>query len=148
MNIINTVDDNQGDKPAPALSGAQEHVFTTDAKRWDKLKEYARANRKVPTEAENKLWQELRGQKLDGLKFRRQHAISGFIVDFVCLSAKLIVEVDGEVHQETEQAEYDAGRTHELQALGYNLLRISNDQVMHALPQVLQVIRQELEREN
>ena len=135
-------DDEQKDKPL--LSGAQEHVFTTDAKRWDKLKEFARVNRKLPTEAENLLWQELRGQKLDGSKFRRQHAIESFIVDFVCLPAKLIIEVDGEVHQEPEQVEYDAGRTYELRELGYTLLRFSNSQVTHNLPQVLQTICQQL----
>ncbi|WP_375434416.1 endonuclease domain-containing protein [uncultured Hymenobacter sp.] len=109
------------------------------------MKTYARANRKVSTKAENLLWQELHGQKLNGFKFRQQHAISGFIVDFVCLSAKLIVKVDGEVHQEAEQVEYDTGRTHELRALGYAPLRFSHHQVVHALPQVLQTIRQQLE---
>ncbi|MBO0357999.1 DUF559 domain-containing protein [Hymenobacter sp. BT186] len=82
---------------------------------------------------------------MNGWKFRRQHAISGFIVDFVCLSAKLVVEVDGKVHQEAEQAEYDAGRTHSLHELGYTLLRFSNPQVTHNLLQVLETIRQQLQ---
>ena len=126
-------EDNSCEKSGPKLSGAQEHIYTTDAKHWKTLKGYSRANRKAPTEAENLLWQELRGQKL-GAKFRRQHAIDGFIVDFVCLAVKLIVEVDGDIHQETTQAEYDAGRTYELQELGYTLLRFSNGQITHNLP--------------
>ena len=134
--------ENEHDKTL--LSGAQEHVFTTDARRWETLKHYARVNRKVPTAAENVLWQELRGGKL-GVKFRRQHAIEGYIVDFVCLAARLVVEVDGEVHQEISQAEYDAGRTAELQALGYRLIRFHNAQVQHQLPETLRQIRQHLQ---
>lgn len=78
------------------------HAFMTDAERWGKLKEFARGNRNVPTKAENALWQELRGNKL-GPRFRRQHAIAQYIVDFVCLSAWLIIEVDGEYHATDEQ---------------------------------------------
>ncbi len=90
-------------------------MYTTDAKRWKtSLKAYAQHNRKNPTPAENHLWQELRGNKL-GAPFRRQHAIESFIVDFVCLAAWLIVEVDGSIHDEIGQAEYDVGRTYELE---------------------------------
>ena len=62
---------------------------------WDKLKVYARENRKNPTPAENLLWQKLRGTK-QGMKFRRQHAIGLFTVDFICVAAELIIEAEGE----------------------------------------------------
>ncbi|UOQ77478.1 endonuclease domain-containing protein [Hymenobacter sp. 5516J-16] len=97
--------------------------------------------RSNPTAAEDALWQALRNNQL-GVKFRRQHVIGTFIVDFVCVEAQLIVEVDGDVHRETGQAEHDAGRTHELTELGYHVLRFHNDEVLHHLPHVLLTIQQ------
>ncbi|UOR03564.1 endonuclease domain-containing protein [Hymenobacter aerilatus] len=115
-------------------------MYTTDADRWKKtLKDYARTNRQQPTEAEDHLWQELRNYKL-GARFRRQHAIQQFIVDFVCLEAWLIIEVDGSVHADASQAEYDGGRTHELQEAGFLVVRFSNEEVLHNTTQVLQTI--------
>ena len=107
----------------PKLSGPQEHIYHTDVRTWDKAKVYARENRKAPTPAENILWQHLRGSR-QGAKFRRQHAIGFFIVDFIRVVAKLIIEVDGEIHCFPEQAEYDAGRTFTLAELGYRELRV------------------------
>ena len=119
-------------------------MYTTDAKRWKaSLKEYARANRKHPTPAENHLWQELRGNKL-GAPFRRQHAIESFIVDFVCLAAWLVIEVDGSIHGDASQAEYDGGRTHELQEACFLVLRFTNEEVLHNTPKVLQTIAEHL----
>ncbi|HEX8427541.1 endonuclease domain-containing protein [Hymenobacter sp.] len=124
----------------------QRHAFTTDAERWAKqLKAFSRANRKQPTEAENALWQALRGIKL-GYKFRRQHALDRYIVDFVCLRAWLIVEADGEIHTETGQAEYDAGRTHVLEELGFRILRFTNDQILTNINQTLETIKFNLAR--
>ena len=119
-------------------------MYTTDARRWkNSLKEYARANRKNPTPAENKLWQELRGNKL-GAPFRRQHAITQFIVDFVCLAAWLIIEVDGSIHGDASQAEYDGGRTHELQECGFLVLRFTNEEVLYNTSKVLATITEHL----
>ena len=119
-------------------------MYTTDARTWKKsLKEYARTNRKKATPAENHLWQELRGNKL-GAPFRRQHAIGQFIVDFVCLAAWLIIEVDGSIHAEIGQAEYDGGRTHELQENGFLVLRLTNEEVLHNTPSVLKTIVEHL----
>ncbi|QJX49039.1 endonuclease domain-containing protein [Hymenobacter taeanensis] len=119
-------------------------MFTTDAIRWTQhLKNYARTNRKKPTEGEDHLWQELRNQKL-GIRFRRQHAIQKFIVDFVCLEAWLIIEVDGSIHDEAGQVEYDDGRTHDLQEAGFLVLRFANEDVLHNTPQVLQTIKEHL----
>ncbi|MBD2766300.1 endonuclease domain-containing protein [Hymenobacter sp. BT664] len=119
-------------------------MYTTDAKRWKaSLKEYARHNRKNPTPAENHLWQELRGNKL-GAPFRRQHAIKSFIVDFVCLAAWLIIEVDGSIHGDIGEAEYDSGRTHELQECGFLVLRFTNEEVLHNTSNVLKTIAEHL----
>ena len=118
----------------------------TDAVRWRKtLKEYSRANRHQATEAENALWQLVRGNKL-GLRFRRQHAIERYIVDFICLPAWLIIEVDGEYHFEVEQAEYDGGRTHNLRELGFHVLRFTNEEVSHQPDHVLKLISTHLNK--
>ena len=61
--------------------------------------------RREPTVAENRLWQELRGRKLDGLRFRRQHALGRFIVDFYCVSAGLVVELDGPIHEQQQETD-------------------------------------------
>jgi ATP-dependent DNA helicase RecQ len=124
------------------LSGPQEHIYTTTPRPWqEKLKAYARENRKAPTPVENLLWQHLRGNKL-GAKFRRQHSIDFFIVDFICVAAKLIIELDGEIHLAPESAEYDTGRTFTLTKLGYRELRFTNQQVLTSLDEVLAQIAQ------
>lgn len=112
------------------------HTFTTDRKRWKNLKEFARQNRKQATPAEAVLWEALRGNQL-GPRFRRQHAIECFIVDFVCLPAWLVVEVDGSIHDVPEEAKYDGGRTHTLQECAFLVIRFRNEEVLHALPKVL-----------
>ncbi|TDN38236.1 endonuclease domain-containing protein [Hymenobacter sp. UV11] len=112
------------------------HTFTTDRKRWKNLKEFARDNHKQPTPAEAQLWQALRGNQL-GPRFRRQHAIADYIVDFVCLPAWLVVEVDGEIHQKPEAVEYDGGRTHALQECGFLVVLYPNEAVLQRLPEVL-----------
>nr|GFD52405.1 hypothetical protein [Tanacetum cinerariifolium] len=93
-----------------------------------------------PTPAESRLWEELRGEKL-GLQFRRQHAIDNYIVDFVCIRAKLIVEADGGIHDDPEQADYDAGRTALLQEYGFRVLRFSNEEILTNTPQVVSEIQ-------
>ena len=82
--------------------------------------EVARVFRKEPTSSENVVWQALRNKQLDGRKFRRQHTIGPFIVDFFCTSEHLIVEVDGLIHE--EQREADAERQHLLETVGYHVL--------------------------
>ena len=122
-------------------------VFTTTPAKWKVLKEYGRAMRMEPTPAEEMLWEALRGQKL-AVKFRRQHAIESYIVDFVTIPDKLIVEVDGEIHAEASQVEYDAGRTHALRELGYEVLRFSNEEILNRLDKVLTTIQQHLAQTN
>lgn len=91
--------------------------------------------RREMTAPEARLWQRLRANRLGGLHFRRQQVIDGFIVDFYCHAAKLVVEVDGEVHD--AQAEYDAQRTDLLAGRGLRVLRVTNARVNTDLVSVL-----------
>lgn len=96
----------------------------------DKTRSNARKMRKALTEAELKLWNEIRAHRLMGLGFRRQMPIAGYVVDFACPSAKIIVEVDGTQHAEPENAEADRRRTAAIEALGWTILRFWNADVM------------------
>ena len=99
---------------------------------------YARELRKNQTEAEQKLWQAIRLKQINGIKFRRQHAIGPYIVDFCSLSQNLIIELDGSQH--LEQKEYDMQRTDFLQSKGFRVLRFWNNDVMNDLEGVIQKI--------
>ena len=97
------------------------------------LRAFARAMRSGMTEAEARLWEELRNRRLMKLKFRRQVPLEGFIADFVCLEAKLIVEVDGTQHADST---YDRRRDSVLTSAGYQVLRFWNDDVLRDLDAV------------
>ena len=99
--------------------------------------EYARELRLRNTEAEHKLWSLLRNRRLKGKKFRRQHAISNYIVDFYCNECKLVIELDGKFHTTGEAKEYDAARTALLNELGITVLRFWNEQVINDPTKVL-----------
>ncbi|MBC8496516.1 MAG: endonuclease domain-containing protein [Anaerolineales bacterium] len=100
----------------------------TPSELWRKLKPLARQMRREPTEAENALWQRLRRKQLLGYKFRRQHAIDRFIVDFYSRGAKLIIEVDGPIHKYTK--EEDAIRQEFLESLGFRVIRFNNEEML------------------
>lgn len=97
--------------------------------------------RKRQTYAENILWQALRASRLDGLKFRRQHPIDRYFADFACESLRLVVELDGKIHDDDEQQLNDYHRQQEIERLGWFVLRFPNDQVTGSLPAVLAAIR-------
>ena len=86
------------------------------------------------------MWEELRDRKFDGLKFRRQRPIGLFVVDFVSLEARLVVEVDGAIHD--EHAEQDEYRTEFIASYGFRVLRVSNDDVLLQIANVLDRIKQ------
>ncbi len=90
------------------------------------------------TEAEAKLWSRLRAHRLDGIHFRRQHAIGKYVVDFCSVRRKLVIEVDGSQH--LDQEEYDAERTRFLEAQGYRVLRFWNSDVMNHTDEVMGVV--------
>lgn len=115
--------------------------FTSSPAQWEKLKPLARQMRHTPTQSEDVLWQQLRSQNVGGAKFRRQHTISGFIVDFVCIEHKLIVEVDGDIHDEPDQKAYDEQRQTLLEALGFRVIRFTNADILDSIETVTEVIR-------
>jgi very-short-patch-repair endonuclease len=109
-------------------------------------KPLARQLRKNQTPAEQLLWSRIRRQQILGVQFYRQKPIAGYIVDFYCFSAKLVIEVDGSQHYEPDAIEYDTQRTKTLESLGLHVIRFSNAQVMQELENVLAVIVAEVEK--
>lgn len=95
----------------------------------------AREMRKEPTPAELRLWRALRDRQVAGMKFRRQHAVGRFVLDFYCAEARLCIEVDGEIHE--AQTERDEERTARLATAGIGVLRFRNDEVLTDLASVL-----------
>jgi very-short-patch-repair endonuclease len=103
----------------------------------------AKAMRRKLTDAELRLWNELRAHRLMGLGFRRQYPVAGYIVDFACPSKKMIVEVDGSQHGEEESVRLDDERTARLSADGWTVLRFWNDDVLRNLDNVcLHIVRE------
>jgi very-short-patch-repair endonuclease len=98
------------------------------------------------TYAEKIMWDELKNKRLFKVRFRRQHPIDIFIVDFYCHELKLVVEIDGEIHLEDEVIEYDDGRTHDIEKFGIKILRFTNDQVLNhrsiIIKEILKTINQ------
>ncbi len=105
--------------------------LTADPHAYGLLKEFVKEHRSKPTDAEIALWEMLRGKQLDGYKFRRQHIIGNYIADFVCLPAKLIIEVDGLLHQIPENNVSDEERTAELKKHGFEVIRFNNIEVIN-----------------
>lgn len=111
---------------------------------WSKLKPLARQKRSEPTEAERVLWRFLRGRRVAGIKFRRQHVIDRFIVDFYAPSLKLVIEVDGMSHEYT--VDEDAIRTEILEAYGATVIRFTNQMVMQETKEVLRRIAEVIQQ--
>jgi very-short-patch-repair endonuclease len=105
---------------------------------------FARQMRREQTAPEEHLWSHLRNRRLAGFKFRRQAPIDRFVVDFLCTTAKLIIEVDGPTHD--TRAESDAGRTKVLSTMGYLVLRFDNEDVRTNIDGVLDEIFHTLEQ--
>ena len=106
----------------------------------------AKILRKSMTEAERLLWNKLRNSRLNGYKFRRQHPINRFIADFYCHEARLIVEIDGEIHNEARNKEHDDGRTYELQELNIRVIRFTNQEIFNSIDMVLNTIHSAIEQ--
>ena len=94
--------------------------------------------------AEVVMWKQLKGKNL-GVKFLRQHAILDFIVDFVCLEKKLVIEVDGEYHFTEDQKREDEMRCKRLQEMGYHVLRFKNEEVLYKTDCVINIIQKKLQ---
>lgn len=104
----------------------------------DETRSRARELRLNATQPERRLWRCLRNRKLAGLKFFRQASIGAFIVDFLCREEKLVIEVDGDSH--SDRAQYDTYRARNIERLGFRIVRVSNDDVIHNIEGVLSAI--------
>jgi very-short-patch-repair endonuclease len=105
------------------------------------IQKHARKNRLNPTEAEKKIWQKIFSRKQTGYKFLRQHPIGQYIPDFYCRELKLIVEIDGDSH--SFQEEYDRKRTVYFELRELKVIRFSNQDVLHNIEGVSEIIMQE-----
>ena len=128
-----------GASPKSSPKGKDLGVHTADKAWYGLLKEFAEENRNKPTEAESVLWEAMKGKGV-GEKFRRQHIIDDFIVDFFCADKGLTVEVDGGYHNYPPQMKMDAERTKALSELGYIEIRFTNEEVLGDIDGVLQKI--------
>lgn len=104
------------------------------------LTRHAREMRKEPSKAENMLWQVLRNRQINGLKFRRQHVLGNYIVDFFSVEQNLAIEVDGDSH--AEQVEYDLRRSAWLEGQGCRVIRFTNFDVLENLSSVVEAIQE------
>jgi very-short-patch-repair endonuclease len=109
----------------PFHQDARPHIFTN-----------ARTLRKEMTDAEKVLWQVLRNRRFHGLKFRRQHPIQSYIVDFYCYQIGLVIEIDGHIHTEKNHSENDIERTAQLEAQGLTVIRFTNEEVLSDISNV------------
>jgi len=111
---------------------AKPHIFET-----------AKLLRENMTLYEDMLWKELKGKKVLGLRFRPQHPIDIFIADFYCHPVKLVIEIDGGIHNSIEQKEYDIGREAELNEWGIKVIRFTNEEVGNNIDLVIKKIKKE-----
>ena len=128
--------------PSPKGEGSKT-IYTADPMWYGMLKEHAERMRNNPTEAETMLWNALRANGI-GAKFRRQHIIEDFVVDFYCNEYKLTIELDGGYHNIPAQMKSDAERTARLNELGYTEIRFSNEEVIGNLDNVIKKIKSSL----
>ena len=115
--------------------------YTTHGRKWTQQRELAREMRQEPTSAEDVLWQRIRGRKVGGLKFRRQHAIDRLILDFYCVEKGIALEIDGDIHN--AQRERDTLRQQFLEERGIRVLRFTNEMVLKHIDEVLATIATE-----
>ncbi len=141
MSIINS----ESQEQHPSLEGLGEvenqntiqklpEYNTADSIVYKYIKDARKELMKHPTHAEIMLWKYLRNNQC-GYKFRRQHVIGKYIVDFVCLPKKLVIEVDGKIH--FKQQEEDANRTADLNAMGFRVIRFTNEEVLQNVMNVI-----------
>lgn len=116
---------------------------TANCANYALLKEFALRMRNNPTDAERHLWRYLQGDSL-GIRFRCQHIIGDYIADFVCLKAKLVIELDGGYHSLPEQVLSDEQRTEILESKGFKVIRFTNQEVLYRTGEVLTKIENTL----
>ena len=134
--------------PDPPKGGDSESerpgYMTADPVYYEKIKEYVKKHRSNPTAAEDALWQSLRDKQLGGHKFRRQHIIGKYIADFVCLQEKLVIEIDGLIHQLPDVHENDIARESWLKEQGFEVIRFTNEEVLGDIDEVRYKIQRKI----
>jgi very-short-patch-repair endonuclease len=110
----------------------------------NRLKPISRKLRTNATSAERLLWNGIRRKQIGGFRFRRQVILNGFVADFACYEARLVIEADGATHSTDVEVARDAARAAELNAQGYDVLRFTNDEIFHNIDGVLEAIRLKL----
>ena len=119
------------------------YPYQTANEEYEILKAFAKQNRSKPTEAESLLWKFLQNRQ-SGHKFRRQHIIKDYIVDFVCLHQKIVIEVDGQYHFQDGQIIKDTERTEDLRLQGFKVIRFTNEEVLFNSEAVFTTIKEQL----
>lgn len=122
------------------------NIETASPDRYEILLNFARKNRQNPTIAEEHIWNLLKDPRIT-VKFRRQHIIGDYIVDFVCLPLKLILEIDGKYHFTPEQEIEDKIREQWLNRMGYTIVRINNENALYDSENTITLILNAIERE-
>jgi len=154
FSLADFVKPSQSPAPSDSPDGGEPHTdphvedefyYDADPMLYKLTKEFASHHRKNPTQAERLLWEELRGNRLRNYSFRRQHIVGKYITDFICLAKKLVIEVDGLIHQLPDNMENDEVRTFWLQSKGYTVIRVSNEEVINDIEKVLLSIEQRLQ---
>ena len=139
---------NQHSTEAPSQRKGEEKVGFgyewADPSIYPLLKKFALQNRNKPTHAEAIIWDLVKSKKIEGFKFRRQHIIGQYIADLVCLDRKLVLEIDGLIHQLIDNKESDEVRTRWLQKQGFKVIRFTNDEVINSITEVTETILNEL----
>ena len=130
--------------PGPSMAGGVGESRVPRIRGILAITENQKILRDHPTKAEHLLWQMLRARQLDGYKFRRQHGIDAYIVDFFCHAASLVIELDGGVHDDPEVKKQDAERQRFLEENGYRVLRFKNEEVTNDIFKCLEKIRRHL----
>ena len=110
---------------------------------YSTIKQNAKANRSMMSDAERYLWNYIKNEQI-GVRFRRQHIIGDYIVDFICLKQKLIIEVDGGYHNNPTQQQKDRIRQNWLESMGYKVLRFNNNDIFHQIESVITIIKQNI----
>jgi len=106
-----------------------------------RLKDRRQELRNNPTEAETQLWMVIQHSKLEGRKFRRQHSIGYYIIDFYCPEERMAIEIDGDSHEKNETKQYDVSRTEFLESIGIRVLRFKNEEVLNNIECVIKEIQ-------
>jgi 5-methyltetrahydrofolate--homocysteine methyltransferase len=146
----NTINDDDIEISPPTPEGGAPNFVdkygweTAGSELYSILKEKAKEMRNKPTEAEKMLWNVLSNKGIENSKFRRQHIVGEYIADFICLEKRLIIEVDGAIHNDLAQIEHDKQRTEWLESKGFKVIRFTNNQVLSDFYNTIEKIRKGL----